>query len=159
MTTGLAASVVGLLLGAAAAKGGICMNRGIRRAALERDPRVLRIFAIAFGVQLLVLPLLVAAGVAPLERAVDVGQPALVPASQLAGGAVFGIGMALAGGCIMGVLWKTGAGSVATLVAVAGFAAGELLVRAHGDAVLADLDAAWPPADGSLSQLTGVRTS
>jgi hypothetical protein len=37
--------------------------------------------------------------------------------------------MALAGGCIAGILWKTGAGSIATAGAIAGFAAGELLVR------------------------------
>ncbi len=156
MTTALAGAAVGLLLGAAAAAGGICFNRGVRRAVFDRDPHVLRIFAIAVGVQLMVLPLLLVAGVAPLEQAVDAGQPGLVPVSQLAGGLVFGAGMALAGGCIMGVLWKSGAGSVATMVAVAGFVAGELLVRAHGDAVLADLDAAWRPADSSLPELTGV---
>jgi len=33
--------------------------------------------------------------------------------AQLAGGLVFGVGMALAGGCIVGILWKTGGGSVA----------------------------------------------
>jgi uncharacterized membrane protein YedE/YeeE len=37
--------------------------------------------------------------------------------------------MALAGGCIAGVLWKTGAGSIATAIAIVGFALGELLVR------------------------------
>ncbi len=156
MTTAVAASVVGLLLGGVAAKGGICFNRGVRRAVFDRDPRVLRIFAVALGAQLLVLPLLLAAGVGALDRAVEAGQPGLVPVSQLVGGTVFGIGMALAGGCIMGVLWKSGAGSVATTIAIVGFAAGELLIRAYGDSALRDLDAVWQPADSSLAQLTGL---
>lgn len=154
--TALAASVVGLALGAIAVRGGICFNRGVRKASLDRDPRVLRIFAVAVGGQLLVLPLLLAIGVGPLERNIDAGLPALVPVAQVAGGAVFGVGMALAGGCIMGVLWKAGAGSVATAIAIAGFVAGELLIRAVGDDVIADLDTAWRPSESSLPGLLGL---
>ena len=124
--------VLGLLVGAAfgmlAARGVVCFNAGVRRAAFSRSFGILRIFAVAVGVQLVLLPPLDAAGVAPLAPVLDGGQPALLPVAQLVGGLVFGVGMALAGGCISGILWKSGAGSLATAIAIAGFAAGELLL-------------------------------
>lgn len=52
--------------------------------------------------------------------------PLLGPPSlgNLIGGFVFGIGMVLAGGCVCGSLYKLGAGSAASLLAVAGMLAG-----------------------------------
>jgi uncharacterized membrane protein YedE/YeeE len=138
------------------ARGGICLNRAAREAVFSRNGRILRAFAVAVCVELLALPLLVAAGVEPLEASVDRGAPGLLPVAQLVGGLLFGVGMALAGGCIAGILWKSGAGSVATAIAIVGFAAGELLVRGLGDALIADLDAASAPAKGSLTELTGA---
>jgi uncharacterized protein len=64
----------------------------------------------------------------------------------MVGGLVFGAGIALAGGCIAGILWKSGAGSIATAIALLGFAAGELLIRGPGDSIAADLDDAGPRA-------------
>jgi uncharacterized protein len=149
--------LVGGAFGAVAARGVLCFNAGVRRAAFERRYAILRIFAYAVAVQLLVLPLLDAAGVDPLERAIDAGQPALLPVAQIVGGLVFGVGMALAGGCISGILWKTGAGSIATALAIGGFAAGELLARGPGEDVLADLDAAGPqPSESALQKVTGL---
>ena len=73
--TGVQAALIGLASGLAAgavmARWGLCFNRGVRRAFLEHRPRVLRAFAIAVAVQLLLLPLLVGAGVAPLERSAE----------------------------------------------------------------------------------------
>ncbi len=43
------------------------------------------------------------------------------------GGMIFGIGMVLAGGCVVGSLYKTGSGSVASLVAVIGIIVGSAL--------------------------------
>src|SRR5918993_127176 len=111
---------------------GLCFNRALRRAAFEDRPKLLRAFAFAVAAQLLLLPLLVAGGVTTLERSADAGGPALLPVAQLAGGLAFGAGMALAGGCITGMLWKAGAGALALGYAIAGFAAGELLIRGPG---------------------------
>ena len=117
------------------ARGLLCFNAALRRAAFERDTRVLRAFAVAVAVQLLLLPLasLLGVGVAPVG---------LFPAAQVVGGLVFGAGMALAGGCVTGILWKAGSGSVATGVAVVGFAAGELLARGPWREALGRLDGA-----------------
>jgi uncharacterized protein len=145
---------IGIAFGALAARGLVCFNAGVRRAAFERRFGILQVFAVAVAVQLLLLPLLVAAGVDPLERAVDAGTPTLLPVAQLVGGLVFGIGMALAGGCISGILWKSGAGSIATALAIAGFAAGELLARGPGSDVLDELDAAGPqPSESALHKV------
>src|SRR5512132_1804373 len=99
-------------------RGGLCFNRALRRA-----------FALAVAAQLLLLLLLIAADVGALERSAAAGGPALLPVAQLTGGLAVGAGMALAGGCVTGMLWKAGAGAAALAVAIAGFAAGEILIR------------------------------
>jgi hypothetical protein len=150
---GLAA---GLAAGAVMARWGLCFNRGLRRSAFERRPAVLRAFAIAVAAQLLLLPPLIALGVGTLERSADAGGPALLPVAQLAGGLVFGAGMALAGGCMTGMLWKVGAGAAVLALAIAGFAVGELLVRGTGEHVIATLDDASRPGENALSGLLGA---
>jgi uncharacterized protein len=156
MTVALAAGLTGLAFGALSTRGGVCFNRGVRRAALEGDRSILRIFALIVAFELVLLPLLFVFGVEPLERNVDAGSPALLPVAQLVGGLVFGIGMALAGGCITGILWKTGAGSLATAVAIAGFVVGELLATGAGARLLAELDDVAAPGEGSLAQISGL---
>jgi uncharacterized membrane protein YedE/YeeE len=157
VTDAILGLAVGAAFGALAARGTVCFNAGVRRAAFERRFRILRVFAVAVAAQLLLLPLLDVAGVDPLTRAVETGQPPLLPVAQVVGGFAFGIGMALAGGCIAGILWKSGAGSLATAIAIGGFAAGELLVRGPGDGLLAELDAAGPrPEESSLHDIVGL---
>ena len=156
MTTALLATATGLALGALMASGAVCFNAGVRRAFFAGDGLVLRVFAFAVAVQLLLLPILNAAGVEPLVANIDAGSPALLPVSQLTGGLTFGIGMALAGGCVTGILWKAGAGSVATAIAIAGFAAGELAIQGPLESVVTSLDDAARPTEGTLSQITGI---
>ena len=156
MDAALIGLATGALTGVVMARWGLCFNRGVRRAFLERRPRVLRAFGVAVAVQLLVLPLLVALGVGPLERSTQAGGIALVPVAQLAGGLAFGAGMALAGGCVTGMLWKAGGGTLALAVAIAGFAAGELLIRGPGNDLVSTLaDASRPDARG-LPDLLGA---
>ena len=147
---GLAA---GLAAGAVMTRWGLCFNRALRRAAFERRPTLLRAFAIAVAAQLLLLPLLVAAGVDPLERSVAAGGPALLPVAQVSGGLVFGAGMALAGGCVTGMLWKAGAGAAALAIAIVGFAVGELLIRGPGSGLIETLDDASRPEENALTGL------
>lgn len=150
---GLAA---GIAAGAVMARAGLCFNRALRRAAFERRATLLRAFAVAVAAQLVLLPLLVAAGVDPLARSAEAGGPALLPAAQVVGGLVFGAGMALAGGCVTGMLWKAGGGALALAVAIAGFAVGELLIRGPGGELLEGLDEAAQPRENALSGLLGV---
>jgi uncharacterized membrane protein YedE/YeeE len=156
MSSPLLGLATGLAFGALMSSGKVCFNAGVRRAAFERQPTVLRVFAIVVMVELLALPGLLAFDVSPLDANVDAGAPALLPVAQLVGGLVFGTGMALAGGCISGILWKAGAGSIATALAIGGFAGGELLAQGAGEGLLADLDRASRPADSSLPELLGV---
>jgi hypothetical protein len=135
---------------------GLCFNRGARQAFLEGRPRVLRAFAIAVGVQLLALPLLVALDVTPLVASTRLGGPPLLPVAELLGGLAFGAGMALAGGCVTGILWKAGEGQLALVLAVIGLAAGELIIRGPGSELVPSLaDASQPDARG-LPELIGV---
>jgi len=156
MTTVVLATATGLGLGILMSRGKVCFNAGVRRAFFSRDSTILRVFAFAVAVQLLLLPLLIALGVSPLEANVDAGSPALLPVSQLIGGLTFGVGMALAGGCITGILWKAGAGSVAVAIAIVGFVIGELVIRGPLESVITSLDDAASPAEGAIPELTGL---
>lgn len=135
----------------------ICFNAGVRRAAFERHATILRAFGFAIAAQLLLLPLLVLAGVDPFGNVDELPAIGLFPVAQVLGGLLFGVGMALAGGCIAGILWKSGAGSVATAIALAGFVVGELLIRGPGEGLVAELDAVVdPPADATLYDAAGI---
>lgn len=121
--------IAGTVTGVVMASGKICFNSATRKAVFDRTPLLMRIFAIAVALQLLVLPILNEVGLVDLHPGIG-----LFPVAQVIGGLIFGIGMALAGGCIAGILWKSGAGSVATAIAVVGFIAGELIIRGPGRA-------------------------
>ena len=156
MSDALVGLAAGLAAGVVMTRGGLCFNRAVRQAALEHKPRLLRAFGLAVALQLLLLPVLVAVGVDPLERSAETGGLPLLPVAQVVGGLTFGVGMALAGGCITGMLWKAGGGAVALGIAIAGFAAGELLIRGPGESVIADLDDASRPSERALTGLLGV---
>jgi uncharacterized protein len=143
--------VAGAAFGAWTARRRVCFNLAVRRAAVDGEWTILRVFAVAVAAQLLLLPVLVLFGADLFADAAALPAIGLFPVSQLVGGLLFGAGMALAGGCIAGILWKTGAGSVATAIAIFGFVAGELLIRGPLDGILAELDGAVdPPADQTL---------
>ncbi len=146
--TAIAAIGLGGVFGALIASGGICFNRGLREAS-QRRWTVLRVFAFAVALQLLLLPVLIALGV-------EVSPIGLFPVAQVVGGLTFGVGMALAGGCIAGILWKTGAGSIATAIAITGFAAGELLIRGPGAGLADSLDATHLAGAPTLDGLLGL---
>ncbi|TFG72669.1 MAG: hypothetical protein E4H22_02180, partial [Solirubrobacterales bacterium] len=155
------AVIGGLLAGGAfgawTARNTVCFNAGVRRAAFGGEWTILRIFAVAIAVQLLLLPVLVIANAVLFSNPDALPAIGLFPVAQLIGGLVFGAGMALAGGCIAGILWKSGAGSIATAIAIGGFIAGELLIRGPFDGLLTDLDTAVEgPADQTLYAAVGV---
>lgn len=156
MILALSALVAGMATGAVMARGGLCFNRALRQAAFEGRPALLRAFGVAVALQLLVLPALVAIGIDPLVRNAEAGGLPLLPVAQAVGGLVFGVGMALAGGCVTGMLWKAGRGALALAIAIAGFAAGELLIRGPGRDVISSLDNASRPTERSLAGALGV---
>jgi len=156
LTTALSAGAVGLAAGFLMSRHTVCFNAGVRRSAFSGDWSILRIFALAVAFQLLLLPVLVALGVDPLERATEAGGLGFFPLSQLAGGHVFGAGMALAGGCIAGILWKSGAGSAATAIALVGFAVGELFTRGALSGVVDSFDDAAQVSEAGLPAQAGL---
>jgi uncharacterized membrane protein YedE/YeeE len=66
------------------------------------------------------------------------------------GGMLFGIGMVLAGGCVVGSLYKSGSGSVASMVAVAGLIA--------GSALFAEMAPWWAGVNGAAAVFKGKVT-
>ena len=149
MSSALLGLSVGAVFGVLLSRGGICFNAGIRTAVDGNRWTILRVFGIAVGIQVLALPILIALGV-------DVTRIGLYPAAQVVGGLVFGGGMALAGGCIAGILWKSGAGSIATAIAIAGFVIGELLARGGLSGTVADLNSATSPSRQTVYGLLGL---
>lgn len=148
---------VGGAVGAFMSSRTVCMNAGLRRAVFERQPEILKIFAVAIAAQLLLLPVLIAFDVKLFDSVDALPAIGLFPVAQVVGGLLFGAGMALAGGCIAGILWKSGAGSIATAIAIGGFIAGELLIRGPFESVAADLDDAASGADEqTLYGLLGI---
>lgn len=158
MNAAVGGLAVGLAVGALMSRQTVCFNAGLRRAVFERRPAILQIFAVAVAAQLLLLPVLIAFDVKLFSSTSALPAIGLFPLAQILGGLLFGAGMAVAGGCITGILWKTGAGSVATAIAVAGFIAGELLIRGGPlESVATSLDDAIArPTEQTLYGLLGV---
>ena len=155
----VAGLIAGLAFGAWTSRETVCFNAGVRKATFGGEWTILRIFAVAVAVQLLLLPVLVLFGADLFSNSDALPAIGLFPISQIVGGLLFGAGMALAGGCIAGILWKTGAGSIATAIAIAGFAVGELLIRGDGplSGLLTDLDTAVEqPTDQTLYAALGI---
>jgi len=148
---------VGAAVGALMSSRTVCMNAGFRRAVFARQPEILKIFAVAIAAQLLLVPVLIALDVELFSSVDALPAIGLFPVAQVVGGLLFGAGMALAGGCITGILWKSGAGSIATAIAIGGFVVGELLIRGPLEAVAVDLDDASSGADEeTLYGLVGI---
>ncbi|HKJ35841.1 MAG TPA: YeeE/YedE family protein [Solirubrobacterales bacterium] len=157
MEAAIGGLIAGGLFGAWISRERVCFNSAVRKSGFGGDWSIMRIFAIAVAVQLLLLPLLVIFNADLFSDPDALPAIGLFPVAQVVGGLVFGAGMALAGGCIAGILWKSGAGSVATAIAIGGFIVGELIIRGPLESVLADLDTAVdPPADQTLYAAVGV---
>lgn len=113
----LAALVVGAAFGYGAQRGAFCMNSGFQSAAFG-DWTKIKALGLAVAVQLLLLPVVFAAGLA---------RPAHLPLRPMAavlGGVLFGASMRWAGGCAAGVWYKLGAGDVGALLAILGMGLG-----------------------------------
>jgi uncharacterized membrane protein YedE/YeeE len=115
----IGAGLVGVAFGYCAQRGAFCMNSGLRSVVDGEWTRV-KALGQAVGVQLLLLPIVFATGMA---RSAELS---LMPAAAIAGGVLFGISMRWAGGCAAGVWYKLGAGDVGALLAVLGMAIGAI---------------------------------
>ncbi len=113
----LGAVMVGIAFGYGAQRGAFCLNSGFR-AALEGEWTKVKALGLAVAVQLLLLPAILATG---LARPAELPLPLL---AAVAGGLLFGASMPWAGGCAAGVWYKLGAGDIGALPAILGMALG-----------------------------------
>jgi len=141
----------GTLLGLAA---GFIMHRSdFCLAGMFRD---LFLFRSAFKLRILLLLIITSTilfEIARLTGLIRIYPFPLLSSPSLAaplGGMLFGIGMVLAGGCVVGSLYKTGTGSVPSLVALAGLVA--------GSAIFAEIAPWWSSVNGAAIFLKGKIT-
>jgi len=105
-------------------RAGFCMAGAFRDLFLFRQVFMLRQLLLLVVVSMILFETARLMGLLPLYPFPLLGPPTL---ASLAGGALFGVGMVLAGGCVVGTLYKLGAGSLLSGVALAGLLVGSTL--------------------------------
>jgi uncharacterized membrane protein YedE/YeeE len=122
----LAASslAIGLAAGYAMHRSDFCMTAAFRDMFLFRDFFLMRQVALVIVLSMALFEGGRLAGVIAHHPFPNIGAPSL---TNVLGGFVFGVGMVLAGGCVCGSLFKFGAGSATSLLAVVGMLAGSAL--------------------------------
>lgn len=117
----LSSLAIGLAAGFVMYRADFCVTACFRDAILFRDFFLMRQLLLLVVVSMALFEAGRQTGVLGNYPFPLLGAPSL---SNLIGGFIFGIGMVLAGGCVCGSLYKLGAGSAASLLAVAGMLAG-----------------------------------
>ena len=112
---------LGVATGAVLHRSDICFAAVFRDLFLFRRADMLRILVLLVTATALLFELARLAGLLPLYPFPLLYAPT---AANVVGGALFGVGMVLAGGCVVGTLVRVGAGSLASLAALAGLFAG-----------------------------------
>lgn len=109
--------VGGLVMGLAARLGDFCTLGAIESAVYGKDQRRLRLWGVVLGVAILAVQGGAAAGLIDLS-ATFYHSIAWDPVASVAGGLLFGYGMAMAGNCGFGALARFGGGDMRSLVVV-----------------------------------------
>ncbi|WP_256379525.1 YeeE/YedE thiosulfate transporter family protein [Candidatus Arsenophonus nilaparvatae] len=115
--------VLGSLLGFVMQRGRFCLAGGLRDFYLFRDSQMIIAILIVISIQSVGLFGLQSLGLVILPHA------KFLWLATIAGGILFGIGMALAGSCSTGAYYRTAEGLVGSIVAVIGFILSSWLVR------------------------------
>ena len=111
----LAGLAIGATLGAATERSGFCTMGAVSDWAGLGDATRLRAWALAAAIAIAGAQALHLAGAIDLSRSLYAGTR-LLWLGHLAGGALFGVGMAYAGGCASRALARLGAGNLKSLV-------------------------------------------
>jgi hypothetical protein len=138
---------IGLAAGFVMHRADFCVTACFRDVFLFRDFFLMRQMLLLVVVSMALFEAGRLSGAITLYPFPLLGPPSL---SNIIGGFVFGIGMVLAGGCVCGSLFKLGAGSAASLVAVIGMLA--------GSALYAEIHPQWAGIAGSTVLVKGKIT-
>ncbi|NHF74256.1 YeeE/YedE family protein [Paracoccus xiamenensis] len=117
LQTGLVGLGVGLLLGFCARLGDFCTLGALETALIGRDFRRIHIWSLALGVAILTTHLADAWGLVDIDRSLY-RSIAWNPVASVAGGLLFGYGMAMAGNCGFGALVRAGSGDIRSVLIV-----------------------------------------
>ena len=117
----LGALGLGLALGYVMQRPQICFNRAYRRSTLQADTTMLKALGVAMIVQLIGFHALVELGVVKVNIVPGIWLAALV------GGFAFGLSFVFAQGCSTTMWYRMGNGNLGSLLALIGFAVGEVL--------------------------------
>lgn len=144
MAAGLA---VGLFAGFVMHRADFCLAGAFRDVFLFRDGSRLRALFVLVVASAILFEFARRLGLLAFYPFPLLGPPSL---TNVAGGALFGVGMVLAGGCVVGTLYKMGAGSLASVAAFGGLLAGSGLYAA--------IHPAWAPLAGAATFFRGRAT-
>ena len=114
----IAGFLLGLIAGFAARAAAFCTLGAIADAVVGQRHRRLRAWALALAVALLGSQALHQLGVVDLGRSIYLAQP-FNAVMAVAGGGLFGVGMALVGTCGFGTLIRLGGGDLRALIDMA----------------------------------------
>ena len=120
----LVSLVIGLAAGFVMHRSDFCVTACFRDVFLFRDFFLMRQLLLLVVASMALFEAGRLSGAITIYPFPGLGPPALTNAL---GGLVFGVGMVLAGGCVCGSLFKLGAGSAASLLAVVGMLVGSAL--------------------------------
>jgi len=112
---------IGLIAGFVMHRSDFCVTASFRDMFLFRDFFLMRQMLLLIAVSMVLFEGGRLVGIITIHPFPLLGAPTL---ANVIGGFAFGIGMVLAGGCVCGSLFKFGAGSAASLLAVIGMIAG-----------------------------------
>lgn len=117
----LGAVGLGLALGYVMQRPQICFNRAYRRSTLQADSTMLKALGMAMIIQLIGFHALVELGIVKVNVVPGIWLAALV------GGFAFGLAFVFAQGCSTTMWYRIGNGNIGSLLALFGFAVGEVL--------------------------------
>ena len=117
----LGALGLGLVLGYVMQRPQICFNRAYRRSTLQSDTTMLKSLSVAMLIQMVGFYALVELGFVKINVVPGIWLAALV------GGFAFGLSFVFAQGCSTTMWYRLGNGNLGSLLALIGFAVGEVL--------------------------------
>lgn len=117
LVTGLVGLLCGALIGALVQRSRLCTFGAIEDALAGHDWRRMKVFGLALGLALLVTQALILGGALDPDR-ISYLPPRLPIVGLVAGGLMFGVGMALVGTCGFGSLVRLGTGDLRSLVVI-----------------------------------------